>query len=489
MSFSDWLNPVTLKELRQMVRSRMVAAGLIGFLAISQIATGLVLLNSQEELQHGMQISEKGLGDGVFSTIYIILALLLLLAAPYFFGARMGAERSSEHLDLQYTTILKPRQLVDGKVVSAAILLLLFVSATLPFLSLAYLLRGLDVLQALLATVMLMFVAVACVFVALFLATAAPSRSLRVLVVLGMLWFQGMVLSLAIGGGMMMVNYQGLSLSSWSDWAVPGLFLAAWLSTCLLLRAATISLIMPAVANRAPAVRGWITVLWAFWGMVAALFAWHETEIAPVMVWAFLSLLAFAVFGAISASGAPGYSRRVLAGVSPSGGRRTLQFLFFSGAENGMCWALVMSLLTLLAASLVEAGCPDSWKPRGNDPDTMSLFILCCYLTTYIWGVRGLWRGLLHRWFTYRLTGVVAVIVMLLVWAIPQIMALGSPDKRVVWVFGNPFIGFNKKMDLIPIATTAAICAAVAVAANLKWLVAAIRDFIPPAPATQKRGD
>ena len=94
MSFSDWLNPVTLKELRQMVRSRMVAAGLIGFLAISQIATGLVLLNSQEELQHGMQISEKGLGDGVFSTIYIILALLLLLAAPYFSVPAWG-ERSS----------------------------------------------------------------------------------------------------------------------------------------------------------------------------------------------------------------------------------------------------------------------------------------------------------------------------------------------------------------------------------------------------------
>ncbi len=489
MSFSDRMNPVTLKELRQMVRSRMVAAGLIGFLAIVLISTAVVLMNSQHELQRGIATGREGLGDSVFSTIYVILALLLVLAAPHFFAARMGAERSNEHLDLQYTTILKPRQIVDGKVVSAAILLLLLVSATLPFLSLAYLLRGLDVLQALLATVMLMFVAVACVFAALFMATAATSRSLRALAGLGMLWFQGIVLSFTIGGGMAMVNYRGLSLSSWSDWAVPGLFLAAWLSACLLLRAATIALIMPAAANRAPAVRGWITVLWAFWGVIAALCAWHETEIAPVMIWALLSLPAFAVFGAISASGAPGYSRRVLAGVSPSGPRRTLQFLFFSGAENGMCWALVMSLLTLLAASLVETGCPDSWKPRSNDPDTMSLFILCCYLTAYTWGARALWRGLLHRWLSYRLTGVVAAIVMLLVWVIPRLAALGSPEKDVVWVFGNPFIGFNKRMDLIPIATTAAICAAVAVAANLKWLGAAIRDFVPPPPATRKSGD
>ena len=211
MNISDWINPVTLKELRQLVRSRIVAAGLICFLAVALITVSIVLLSSQNYLRQGITLGEQGLGDGVFNSIFVILSILLLFAMPFFVGFRMGAERSNEHLDLQYSTVLKPRQHVDGKVAACVILILLFASASLPFLSLAYLLRGLDVFQALLATLMLVLVAVACVFEALFLATAATSRVFRVLLVLAMLFFQTMIVSSTIGAGMMMVNFKGIS--------------------------------------------------------------------------------------------------------------------------------------------------------------------------------------------------------------------------------------------------------------------------------------
>ena len=481
MSFSDWMNPVTLKELRQMVRSRMIAASLIGFLAVSLVTTSIVLLSSQDELRHGIPLGEQGLGDSVFSAIFVILALLLLFAAPFFVGFRMGSERSNEHLDLQYTTVLKPRQLVDGKVAASVILVLLFAGASLPFLSLAYLLRGLDVLQALLATLMLMLVAVACIFEALFLAAAATSRVFRVLLVPGMLSFQGMIVSGTIGGGLAMVNTRGLSLSTWSDAAAPGLFLAGWLSACLLLRSATTSLVMPAAANRAPAVRIWITVLWGFWGMIAGLYARHETSTSPVMVWALISILAFTLFGGAALSRAPGYSRRVLGEVSPRRWGRRLQFLFFSGAENGMLWALGMSALTLLAVFGVEWLREAGWKATNDDgPEAMPLAMLCCLLTAYLWSVRALWRGLLHQWITYRLAGVVAAALMLLGWGLPYLAAIGSPTHTATWAFGNPFAGFDDDLKDIVAATVAAfIWAALALAANLPGLLAARRAFAP----------
>jgi ABC-type transport system involved in multi-copper enzyme maturation permease subunit len=481
MSVADWMNPVTLKELRQMVRSRLVAAGLIGFLAISLITIAIVLLGAQDELRHGIPLGEQGLGSSVFSAVFVILALLLLFAAPFFVGGRMGAERSNEHLDLQYTTILKPRQLVDGKIAAAVIMLLLFVGASLPFLSLAYLLRGLDLLQALLATLMLVLVAVACLFVALFLATAATSRVFRVLLVPGMLSFQGMIVSGAIGGAMAMVHTNGLSLSSWSDAVAPGLFLAGWLSACLLLRTATTSLVMPAAANRAPAVRGWITALWGFWGAVAGLFAWHETTTSPIMIWALISILAFTCFGGIALSCAPGYSRRVLGEVSPRRWRRHLQFLFFSGAENGMLWAFGMTGLTLLAVFSVEWLREAGWKAANDDgPDAMPLAVLCGYLTAYLWSVRALWRGLLHRRVTYRLAGVVAAALMLLGWGLPYLAAIGSPTQTASWAFGNPFAVFYGDLKDIG-STTVAVCiwVALALAANLPGLLAARRAFVP----------
>ena len=491
MSFSDRMNPVTLKELRQMVRSRMVAAGLIGFLAVSLVTISLVLLSSQDELRRGIPLGEQGLGDSVFSAIFVILAILLLFVAPFFVGFRMGSERSNEHLDLQYTTVLKPRQLVDGKVTASVILVLLFVSASLPFLSLAYLLRGLDVLQALLATLMLMLVAVACIFEALFLAAAATSRVFRVLLVLGMLSFQGMIVSGTIAGGLAMVSAGGLSLSTWSDAAAPGLFLAGWLSACLLLRAATTSLVMPAAANRAPAVRGWISVLWGFWGVIAGLYAWHETSTSPIMVWAFISILAFTLFGGAALSGAPGFSRRVLGEVSPRRWRRHLQFLFFSGTESGMLWALGMSALTLLAVLGVERLREAGWKATNHDgPDTMQLAVLCCYLTAYLWSVRALWRGLLHRWITYRLAGVVAAALMLLGWGLPYLAAIGSPTHTAVWAFGNPFAVFDDDLkDIVSTTVAAFIWAALAVAANLPGLLAARRLFTPLPPVARDLRD
>jgi len=479
MNISDWMNPVTLKELRQMVRSRMVAAGLIGFLAVSLITVSLVLLSSQGELRHGISLGEQGLGDSVFNAIYSVLAILLLFASPYFVGFRMGSERSNEHLDLQYTTVLKPRQLVDGKVAASVILILLFTGASLPFLSLAYLLRGLDVLQALLATLMLMLVAVACIFAALFLAAAATSRVFRVLLVLGMLSVQGMIVSGTIAGGLAMVNTRGLSLSTWSDAAAPGLFLAGWLSACLLLRSATTSLVMPAAANRSPAVRVWITALWGFWGMIAGLYAWHETSTSPIMVWALISILAFNLFGGAALSHAPGYSRRVLSEFSPRRWRRHLQFFFFSGAENGMLWALNMGALTLLAVLVAEWLREAGWKATNHDGlEAMPLAVLYCHLTAYLWSVRALWRGLLNRWITYRLAGVVAAALMLLGWGLPYLAAIGSPTHTARWAFGNPFAGLDDRLKEFGSTTASAfIWAALALAVNLPGLLAAMRAF------------
>lgn len=484
MSVSDVMNPVTLKELRQMVRSRLVAAGLIGFLAVALIAVAIVLLSSRSSLQNGIALGAQGLGKEVFQSVYFVLTLLLLFCAPFYVGIRMGAERSGEHLDLQYTTILKPRQFVDGKTAAACILILLFASAALPFLSLSYLLRGLDVFQALLATLMLICVAICCVYEGLFLAAVSTSRVFRVLILLSALGFQSTLVGMVTAGGAAMVSFgRHISFATWSGCVWPALFVAGCASVCLLLRAATTSLIMPPPANRAPPVRFWVTGLWLVWGGIAGVTAWLETELGFVYAWSIVSISVTAVLSGIAASFAPGYSRRVLGEVSSHRLTRIHQFLLFSGAENGMLWALLPGAVSVGVVMLCEnSGL--SWCKSSADMNARRLAGFLFYLIAYVWSVRAVWQFGFHRWVTYRLAGVVAGVLIILGWALPALAALGDvkAGRDAAWLFGNVFAMFTEEQpEVVPLVLGAGVWAAMAVAANLPGLRAALLRFAPKA--------
>ncbi len=496
MSIGDRINPVTVKELRQMVRSRLVAAGLIGQLAFQLIGVMIVLLSSREKLQSGSALLEGGLGGTVFNTVFFVLSLVLLLCVPAYAGVRMGAERSGEHLDLQYTTALRPRQFADGKVAAAAILILLFVSAALPFLALSYLLRGLDVLQAMLATAMLVLVSVCCVYEALFLATAATSRAFRVIILLFALGFHFSLLGMVNTAGMAMVSFgEAVSLTTWSDAALPATILGCAATLCLLLRAAVVALITPPSANRAAPLRRCITGLWFVWGVIAFVAAWVREDLNFVLVWALLGVIAAAGFAVVATSYPPGYSRRVLGEVADAAGKRARQFLFFSGAENGMVWALFLGLASVAAAAFAETAAPDSWRPPAGD-DVAAAWQLAgffCYLTAYVWTVRAVWRAGLAKWVTYRLAGVFAAGLALLGWVLPALVALGRGRGSAAWRFGNPFFMFSDDAEgALALLPAAGVFAALALAANLPGLFAATRQFagigrraasVPPADA------
>ena len=237
----------------------------------------------------------------------------------------------------------------------------------------------------------------------------------------------------------------------------------------------TTSLVMPAAANRAPSVRGWLSGLWLFWGVIAGIFAWHETSTTPMIVWAAPSILLFALVGAVAISGSPGYSRRVLGDVSRRRWRRAVQFPFFSGAENGMLWALGMGGLTLLVIFGIEMLQEAGWKaPSDDGPNAIQLAGFFFTLTAYIWTVRAVWRYGLGRWINYRLAGVVAGALALLGWALPYLAALGAPAHKVTWYFGNAFAFFDDDLpDVVAAATAATIWAGLACAVILPGLLAA----------------
>jgi hypothetical protein len=238
---------------------------------------------------------------------------------------------------------------------------------------------------------------------------------------------------------------------------------------------------MPPPANRAPPVRYWITGLWLVWGGIAGVTAWLETELGFVYAWSIVSISVTALLSGVSASFAPGYSRRVLGEVSSHRLTRIHQFLLFSGAENGMLWALLPGAVSVGVVMLCEnSGLP--WCKSSDDMNAGRLSGFLFYLIAYVWTVRAVWQLGFHRWVTYRLAGVVAGVLIILGWALPALVALGDvkAGRDAAWLFGNVFAVFSEKQpEVVPLALGAGIWAAMAVAANLPGLSAALLRFAP----------
>src|SRR5215475_10089115 len=122
-SFSDRINPIVVKELRQAVQSRIVIAALLTLLSVQLVAIGIYILAS------GVTSFGADAGRQVFLMLFGILQVIGTLFVPLYTGARLAAERSDANVDLLFITTIKPRSVIAGKMVAAMTLTALIYSA------------------------------------------------------------------------------------------------------------------------------------------------------------------------------------------------------------------------------------------------------------------------------------------------------------------------------------------------------------------------
>lgn len=490
MTFRLGVNPVTLKELRQMVRSRMVAVGLIVFLLAQLVGVSIVLMSAGDGGSRG-SLYGQALGQSVFHMVYFLLSFLLLLCLPLFMGTRMGLERGKEDLDLQFVTALKPQQFVDGKVASGVVMAMMFASASLPFLVLSYLLRGVDLFWVLWMFGGLLLITVCSLYGTLFLGAIGVSRALRVFLLLGVIVTLLFVLGTVNFGSAGMMSSGVVALfDSWE--AILGWLMALGMVIwgCVLARVVTVATLSPPHANRALSVRRWFTAFWLLWALVALVSASAKNDCAPVYTWALLSVLMSAGFLAVAASLPPGYSRRVLAGVSARRSVRFAQFFFFSGAEAGMAWALALGFCTVLAILLVSTFLPN--MTNGSSLTAAQLVTFYLYLSAILCSVRAAWVYVLRRVMAPLLVGVIALVLVALGSSVPYLLTLDSgltgAGRATRW-FGNVVAVFDDEAgDLGLQMTYAGGWALVAWSLCMPLFFAAFRQFRPPVCATPAVG-
>ncbi len=476
--FSDWLNPIVVKELRQAVQSRFVITALLLLLTIQILAIGIYLLTAGD-----LSFSFDS-GRTVFMILFGIMLAVSMLFVPLYSGVRLAAERSETNLDLLFITTIKPRSIIAGKMLAAVVLTVMIFSACLPFLTFTYFLRGID-LPSMVVVLALGFVAVTLsAQIAIFIACLPVGRAFKF--ILGLIAFSqfvsGYVSVMIISSGMLWEGI-GSKIGSANFWQWVGI--VALIYGCLigLLLVLSVALIKPASANRALPVRLYLTAIWVIGGAAALLGSWVEATHDPVAVWelAFNVIFAFAIFTAVSERDWPG--ARVLRSMPQSGFKRLLSFFFFSGSASGLAWTVVMVTATYVVSSIWWRLFPTFSNLGEFVGSTRWMTVMNLYLLSYSLTAALLRRHLLKRMST-NLTWLVATVLTSLGSTTPFLIGMlvfmndidWWREDYGRWLVGNPFVWDIAKHRELYLSIGAA-WALLAVAFNLHWFIERARKF------------
>ena len=180
------LNPVALRELRQLVRSRVITwsfalypAILFGFTMLA-VATAMGK-RSAEDIAFG-----SGIGEGPFTMVAVITGVVACLGIPFYAAMKAILDTNRNGPGLEFTTALTPANIVGGRLVSTAILIASAVATAMPFFIFAYLLRGITLEQVFLTPLALFGYAIAMFSLSLVIACRPVAVPLRVIMTVGL---------------------------------------------------------------------------------------------------------------------------------------------------------------------------------------------------------------------------------------------------------------------------------------------------------------
>ncbi|MDR1052868.1 MAG: hypothetical protein LBL39_01725, partial [Planctomycetaceae bacterium] len=129
------MNPILVRELRQFVRNKFIVA-LVNLYIVALVAACLFVVSATEMYN----VSETGYF--LLTMLGVIAYITSLLAVVVRTTVITSNDKISE--DLMFFTSMTPTTIVLGKMFSGIVFSFILMSATMPFVTLAYLLRGVD---------------------------------------------------------------------------------------------------------------------------------------------------------------------------------------------------------------------------------------------------------------------------------------------------------------------------------------------------------
>jgi len=170
---SDWLSPLVVKEVRQVVRGREFS---LSFGASLVAGLFVAFLGTTDAMAGGTA------GRWTFAALMFCLAFLGLAVVPLGAFGALRREQVEQTIDLITLTALSARRVVVGKLMAQAVRLMTLFAAIAPFVAMSFVLGGIDFLSIVISLVLLFMASLWMCAVCIFLSTVAKTRALSAVV-------------------------------------------------------------------------------------------------------------------------------------------------------------------------------------------------------------------------------------------------------------------------------------------------------------------
>jgi hypothetical protein len=391
----DGANPILVKETRQALKSRQFVVTFFIVLAACWIVSfgGVAVI--------GPQIYYGAAGSSMLVWYYGILAFPLAVIVPYSAFRSLAVEQEENTFDLLSITTLSSRQIVTGKLWSAIVQMLVYLSAVSPCIAFTFLLRGVDAMTTAMLLALAVLGSLALSMVALFVGAAARAKHMQiitsvalVLALFGAFW----------GAILIAITLIETSVPPESEfWAILGIAAAIYVTTFGLLHAAAAAQISFASENRSTPIRRWMMAQQACFvgGVAGMVFAFGRTwdVVAGVSVGCMLmAAFYWQVMGAMLTGEWPHLSRRVQRSLPQSALSRTFLSFFNPGPAAGYMFA-VANLTMVALVALAAVYWSYAFGGASTDVYIYAVILAWSYVVGYL-GIGRLLIGVMRR-FSY----------------------------------------------------------------------------------------
>jgi len=167
-NLSDWLSPIVVKEVRQMVRGREF-----------NYSFGLSLITGLTVAFFGAAGTWTGYRSGAWTVGWQIgcLTVLGLIVIPLATMGALRSEKSERTFDLITLTTLSPRRIVIGKLTAQGVKLVTLFAGAAPFIATGFLLGGIDFVTIMVSLTGLFLLSLWACAACLFLSCLSTSRA------------------------------------------------------------------------------------------------------------------------------------------------------------------------------------------------------------------------------------------------------------------------------------------------------------------------
>ncbi len=333
------INPLFLREVRQLVRNRFIIVLLNLFIGALVFACMMAVIFSD-----GSRTNATGMG--LFQAQWGIMSFACFLAVVVYTAMTTSSERIGG--DLMFTSAMKPSAIVFGKAYAGLVLTILLMTVTAPFVTLAYLLRGLDI-EFVAVVFITMFVSIQmCNAIAICIFSNVKTK-VQMSSILAVGFFVMIILfvnvvpmiarSFFVGGGGNIIDWDSLIWAFAIQLAVTALFLAGAITT-----------ISPPTSNRMLPLRLTVTAMYVGSFLLCVFFPSVVMAPIPLAPWIVGWLGGFIFLSLVVVSERDRWSYRIKQSVPRNLLLRVIAFPFYTGSPNGLVWYGLMFAGVLYAA-------------------------------------------------------------------------------------------------------------------------------------------